>query len=288
MRSTDTTGRHWDGTPISHRHRRTLTVAHDSPSRLLRTAQPSHCKDCGNRIDWHTTSSRHPIALHPTEVPAVLVPTDRRWHLASGVAHPSGDGTPWCRLPHHPLCPTHSEAGALPPTLDQIRRRLALNTRRLTDAGLLTPESRPTPQPQERDSCTPARPVVQLLYGRYIAAAPIDDIQCVAQTARRNRCAHPVLAPGAPPGRWTLLPCTTAPHRRGTRQLALPATGIAVYDLGNLHYSEQLRWRTQRCPTHAASTAAPDLALAEWEPLDPLRHQKFLATRLPRTSNSHS
>ncbi|MFE1384268.1 DUF6083 domain-containing protein [Streptomyces sp. NPDC058740] len=286
MRSTNTAGCHWDGTPISHRRRRTLTVAHDSPSRLLRTAQPSRCRECGNQIDWHTTNGSHPVALHPTEVPAAHVPADLRWHLASGVAHPAGDGSPWCHLSHDTLCPKRIEAGALPPNLDQIRRHLALNTRRLNDAGILTSESHPASLPQQEDSCTPARPVVQLLYGRYIAATPIDAIQCVAQTARRNRCTNPILTPGAAPGRWTLVPCLT--RRPSPRQLTLPAIHIAVYDLGNLPYTEQLRWRAQRCPTHAATTGAPDLTLAEWEPLNPLRHAAFLATRLPKASNRRS
>ncbi|WP_274565236.1 hypothetical protein [Streptomyces spiramyceticus] len=77
------------------------------------------------------------------------------------------------------------------------------------------------------------------------------------------------------------------PHRRGTRQLALPASDIAVYDLGHLPYGEQVRWRAQRCPTHAAMTTAPDLALADWELLDPLFHHQFLATRLPRGTRRH-
>ncbi|ROQ23609.1 hypothetical protein EDD98_7559 [Streptomyces sp. PanSC19] len=281
MRSTHTAGRHWDGAPITPRRRRTLTVAHDSPSRLLRIAQPSHCRACGNRIDWHTTSGCHPIALHPTEVPAGLVPAEHRWHLASGIAHPSGDGSPWCRLSHLTLCPTRADTGTLPPALDDIRRRLALHTRRLTDAGILTPaQCRPQAEPHHDDPCTPPRPVVQLLYGRYIAAAPVEGLQCVAQTVRRTRCTHPVLAPGTTPGRWTLMPAT--PHRRSPRQPALPASDFAVYDLAHLTFSEQVRWRTQRCPTHAATPTAPDLALADWELFDPLLHRQFLTTRLPQ------
>ncbi|MGW7304258.1 hypothetical protein ACWGI1_01610 [Streptomyces sp. NPDC054835] len=45
-----------------------------------------------------------------------------------------------------------------------------------------------------------------------------------------------------------------------------------------------MRWRTQHCPAHAAISGAPDLALADWEPFDPLIHHKHIATRLPRTN----
>ncbi|MEV3970197.1 hypothetical protein AB0K68_18925 [Streptomyces sp. NPDC050698] len=40
-------------------------------------------------------------------------------------------------------------------------------------------------------------------------------------------------------------------------------------DLGRLPYSEQLRWRAQRCPVHAAAPGAAHLALAEWQPFTP-------------------
>ncbi|MGW4162241.1 hypothetical protein [Streptomyces sp. NPDC004788] len=78
------------------------------------------------------------------------------------------------------------------------------------------------------------------------------------------------------------------PHHRGTRQLTLPASDIAVYDLSHLPYSEQVRWRTQRCPTHSATTGAPDLALADWEAFDPLLHHAHLATRLPADAHQRA
>lgn len=56
---------------------------------------------------------------------------------------------------------------------------------------------------------------------------------------------------------------------------------MAVYDLGHLSYNEQLRWRTQRCPAHATAPGAADLALAAWEPFDPLLHAAHIHTRLP-------
>ncbi|MFE9045665.1 hypothetical protein ACFYOG_32770 [Streptomyces sp. NPDC007818] len=77
------------------------------------------------------------------------------------------------------------------------------------------------------------------------------------------------------------------PHRHGTRQLTLPNADIAVYDLTHLSYSEQIRWRTQRCPTHAATVTTPDLTLADWEPFDPLLHHALTATRLPTHPSPH-
>ena len=54
---------------------------------------------------------------------------------------------------------------------------------------------------------------------------------------------------------------------------------MAVYDLTDLPYSEQLRWRTQRCPRHPAARA--ETAVTDWEPFDPLVHHEHIHTRLP-------
>ncbi|MFB7112710.1 hypothetical protein [Streptomyces sp. NPDC056291] len=85
-----------------------------------------------------------------------------------------------------------------------------------------------------------------------------------------------MLASAGPAGMWKLLPII-AQHS----QLALPDALMAVYDLGHLSYSEQLRWRTQRCPAHAIAPGAADFALAAWEPFDPLLHAAHIHTRLP-------
>ncbi|MDX3033512.1 hypothetical protein [Streptomyces scabiei] len=105
---------------------------------------------------------------------------------------------------------------------------------------------------------------MQLLYVRYLAARPVDEIQCIAQTRRRHRCTSTLLSPGAPAGTWTLVPATAT-----SGQLALPAAVMAIYDLSATPYAEQLRWRSQRCPQHAAIPTAADLAVADWEPFDP-------------------
>ncbi|NUK82194.1 hypothetical protein HRW23_33515 [Streptomyces lunaelactis] len=253
-----------------------MRVAADSPSRLLRTAQPSRCRDCGNRIDWYSRTDHRPISLHPQELAAAAVPVSCRWHVDSGIAHAAGDGTRWCRIPHLVLCPAHQPTEPLTPQLAELRRRLALRTRRLLDTGAFTPPAPSDPPVAEVSVCRPARPVVQILYGRYLAARPVDDIQCVAQTRRRRRCPHRVLAAEGPAGVWRLMPATAA---RG--QLALPAADMAVYDLTHLPYAEQLRWRTQRCPAHVAAPAAADLALADWEVFDPLLHHQHIHARLP-------
>ncbi|WP_308402568.1 hypothetical protein [Streptomyces sp. AC550_RSS872] len=117
---------------------------------------------------------------------------------------------------------------------------------------------------------------MQLLYVRYLAPRPVDEIQCVAQTCRRHRCTSPLLPPDAPAGVWTLLP-TTAAHG----QLPLLGAVMAVYVLTGLPYAEQLRWRAQRCPEHAAIPTAADVAVAEWETFDPLVHHEHIHTRLP-------
>ncbi|MFI5524304.1 hypothetical protein [Streptomyces platensis] len=70
-------------------------------------------------------------------------------------------------------------------------------------------------------------------------------------------------------------------------QLALPASEMAVYDLGQLPYAEQLRWRAQRCPLHAAASQVADFARAEWEVFDLLLHHSHMHPRLPTAIRHH-
>ncbi|MDO0917801.1 DUF6083 domain-containing protein [Streptomyces sp. DT2A-34] len=269
------TGCHWDGSPRLLHPRRPLQVAANSPSRLLRHGQNGRCRQCGNRIDLYQRADQRPIALHPAELTAAHVPESCRWHLSSGIAHPHDDDSPWCRIPHAVLCPARTPTCQTSPYLEAIRRQLAVRTRRLTDTGAITPA--PTPAcGQADDPDTPERPIVQLLLCRYLAKHAVEHIRCVAQTRHRHRCPHPIRALTGPAGTWRLLP--TGP-RHG--QLALPDVLMAVYDLGHLPYREQLRWRAQRCPQHDATPGAADLALAEWQPFDPLQHAAHIRTRLP-------
>ncbi|MFJ7949572.1 DUF6083 domain-containing protein [Streptomyces sp. NPDC096354] len=273
-------GRLWDGTPARPYRQRTLRVAPGSPSRLVRSAQLGRCRDCGNRIDWYTRTDNGPVGLHPQELPAAAVAASSRWHVSSGTAHPAHDGTPWCRIPHLALCPARIAPTPLTPQITQLRRHLALHTRRLLDTGAFTPPPTTPPATPTPTAalCRPARPVVLLLHTRYLAARPVGTIRCVAQTRRRHRCTHTLLTPSTPPGTWTLLPATPS-----CTQLALPAGLMAVYDLTHLPYTEQLRWRHQRCLHHAAAPGAADLALAEWEVFDPLLHHQHIHARLPAT-----
>ncbi|MFL5999743.1 MAG: DUF6083 domain-containing protein [Streptomyces sp.] len=270
------THRHWDSSPVRASQRRSLRVDPDSPTRLLRCAQRDRCRECGNPLEWYHRVRDRPVRLHPRELPVAEVPADYRWHVSSGLAHPAGDGSAWCRLAHSAVCPAR-DVGVVVPELTRLRRRLAVNTRRLIDAGIFTP-SAPTDRSahQPEDSCRPARPVVQLLYVRYLAARPVDEIQCVAQTRQRDRCTLRMLSSEGPAGVWKLVPATAVQG-----QLALPSEAMALYDLSLLPYSEQLRWRMQRCPQHAAAPAAADLALTDWEPFDPLVHHEHVNPRLP-------
>lgn len=270
--------RHRDSSPVpAHRMRRSLQVTPGSVSRLLRCGQSGRCRDCGNPIEWYHRTDQQPVRLHPHELPAAQVPEACRWHVSSGVAHPAGDGSNWCRLPHAVLCPARTTPPP-PPELAGLRRSLAVRSRRLIDAGIFTPPPATSPQSTAPQSpvCRPARPIVQLLYVRYLASRPVDEIQCVAQTRHRHRCTAPLLTPDAPGGTWTLMPAAAK-----SGQLALPSDVMAVYDLSRLSYAEQLRWRAQRCAQHAASSTAADLAVAEWEPFDPLRHHEHIHARLP-------
>ncbi|WP_327322586.1 DUF6083 domain-containing protein [Streptomyces sp. NBC_01210] len=276
MRSTPPSPRRWDGSLIHVRARRYLRVNADGASRLLRCGQSDRCRDCGNRIEWYHHTNERPIHLHPHELPAENVPATCHWHVSSGVAQPAGDGSGWCRLPHAMLCPARDGLPSIP-ELTGLRRALAVNTRRLIDDGAFVPPStKPNTEASSATICRPARPVVQLLYVQYLANRPVDEIQCVAQTRRRHRCTSPLLTPDTRAGVWTLVP-TTATHG----QLPLPGAVMAVYTLTGLSYAEQLRWRAQRCAEHAAIPTAADVAVAEWEPFDPLVHHEHIHTRLP-------
>lgn len=270
---TSSAGRH--GNARRTPPRRTLRVAATSSSRLVRAGQSGRCRRCGNRIDFYPRADQRTVALHPTELAVNDVPLPCRWHLSSGIAHPHGDGSPWCRIPHAVLCPDRTPTTPMGPHIETMRRHLAVRTRRLIDTGAIA-QAPATPCETPADSAPAGRAVVQLLLGRYLAESPIEDIRCVAQTRQRRRCPHPVLDPRTPAGIWTLLPVGPQHVQR-----ALPATLMAVYDLSRSPYAEQLRWRTQRCLAHAATPDAADLALAGWEVFDPLLHTAHLHTRLP-------
>ncbi|MGB8938881.1 MAG: DUF6083 domain-containing protein [Streptomyces sp.] len=234
-----------------------MRIAPDSASRLLRCSQIGTCRACGNPVEWYLLADDRLVQMHPRALPA-------------------GNGSSWCRLAHDLLCPARPSPSAAP-QLSGLRRSLALRTRRLVDTGALVPSATPTGGPPPGEvACRPARPVVQLLYVCYLASRPVDEIQCVAQTRRRTRCTAEVLGPGALHGVWTLVPVTV--HHG---QLALPSDVMAVYSLSALPYQEQLRWRAQRCDQHAATTAARDVTVADWEPFDSLRHHEHIRTRLP-------
>ncbi|MFD8044799.1 DUF6083 domain-containing protein [Streptomyces chartreusis] len=273
------------GSPALARQRRSLRVATDSPTRLLRCAQRARCRDCGNPVEWYHRVDERPVRLHPRELSVGEVPTAYRWHVSSGLAYAAGDGSAWCRLAHVVVCPAHDATSVVTPALTRLRRTLAVNTRRLRDAGALFPTA-PSGRPAEQSvTCRPARPIVQILYLRYLAARPMDEIQCVAQTRHRARCETKMLASGSPGGVWKLVPATATQG-----QLALPSEVMALYDLSSLPYADQLRWRSQRCPQHAAVPTAADLALADWEPFDTLVHHEHVHPRLPthvRRSRSH-
>ncbi|MEV8597593.1 DUF6083 domain-containing protein [Streptomyces sp. NPDC052012] len=280
MRPTPSTaGCPWDGSPRTTPYARPLRVAPTSPSRLLRTGHSSRCRHCGHRIDLYQRTDQRPVALHPAELTAAHIPASCRWHLSGGIAHPHGDGSSWCHVSHAILCPARTPTCPLSPYLHAARRQLAVRTRRLIDTGAFTPTSPTTSSLPAADA---AHPIVQILLVYYLAAGPLDAIRCVAQTRHRHRCLESVQTPERPAGRWRLLP--TGPHHG---QPALPRTLMAVYDLSHLPHTEQLRWRAQRCPTHAASDSASDLTLASWQVFDPLLHAAHVRASLPHPSASH-
>ncbi|WP_407111670.1 DUF6083 domain-containing protein [Streptomyces sp. DSM 116494] len=164
MRSTALPSRLWDGSPLHVRTRRSLRLSSDSASRLLRCGQGDRCRDCGNGIEWYHSANERPVRLHPHELPAEKVPPTCHRHVSGGFAHPAGDGSGWCRLPHSMVCPARDTSPATP-ELTGLRRALAVNTRRLIDSGVFTPPpTLPETNASPSTSCRPARPVVHMLY----------------------------------------------------------------------------------------------------------------------------
>ncbi|MFD5559089.1 DUF6083 domain-containing protein [Kitasatospora griseola] len=277
-----TPGFNWDGTRKGTPTTRTLRIDPNSPTRLLRSAAASTCRFCGNHIEWCYRTDGSPVPLHPAELAATNVPPPKRWHLASGIAHPGGSGSSWCRIAHTALCPANSpHTGATTPTLTELRRTLALNTRHLANNGF-QPAARgsttPKTDPAQIEPAPPQRPIVHMLHTHYLAPGPLPHTRCVAQTRTRDRCRNPVTDHSE--GRWTLMPVEpagTAPRHLATHLLP---TEMAVYYLSDLPYSVQLRWRRQRCAVHDYGTAA-DIAVTEWEPFDPFLHHTHIHSRIP-------
>ncbi|MER6563486.1 hypothetical protein ABT300_38340, partial [Streptomyces sp. NPDC001027] len=70
----------------------------------------------------------------------------------------------------------------------------------------------------------------------------------------------------------------TSPHQELSTFIR---TRLCTFTCTPTPYVEQLRWRAQRCSQHAASPTVPDLAVADWEPFDPLIHHEHIHARLP-------
>ncbi|WP_254408383.1 DUF6083 domain-containing protein [Streptomyces sp. AC495_CC817] len=136
MRSTpSSSARHWDGSPVAVPVHRSLRVNPGCTSRLLRCGQHSRCRECGNRIEWYHRSGPRMVRLHPRELPAARVPADCRWHVSSGIAHPAGDGSTWCRIPHALLCPARDAPA--PAGLETLRTTRPISTRAAARRSML-------------------------------------------------------------------------------------------------------------------------------------------------------
>ena len=184
--------------PGGQRPRRALRLHLDAPTRLLRAAQLKPCLDCGNTLEWYYRDNGCSISLHPRELPLEAVPEQHRWHVFKGVAHCGPDGTAWCRVPHRTLCPAADRPEPPDDPLAGLRRRLALNTRRLQDAGRFPPPATPA-APPSRSAPVLRRPssrrdIVQLFHSLYLAPGPAEATPCVALTIRGTRCSNSLVS----------------------------------------------------------------------------------------------
>jgi len=274
----------WDGSSRpGHRPQRALRLHPATRTRLLRAAQRKPCPRCGNLMEWYYRDDGRPIPLHPGEIPTTIAPEHHRWHVLEGIAHRGADGTPWCRLLHQALCPAVARDTVTADSLDQLRRQLAVNTRRLLDAHRFTPKPAAAPPPVTDTAVPrPRRDVVQLFHTLYLAPSRVEEMPCVSVTIRRSRCPRTLTHQARDTGTWTTVPVPPGRARGPQRELTehLTGTAMAVYDLSHLPYLSQLRWRTQHCPVHTDSPAA-DIALTTWEPFDAFVHHQHITTASP-------
>ncbi|MEV5426906.1 DUF6083 domain-containing protein [Streptomyces cellulosae] len=250
-----------------------MQIAAHSPSRLLRAGQTGRCRSCGNRIDWYQRDDNRPTPPHLTAAATTDVPAACRRHTSNGIAYPHDDGSGWCRLPHAAQCPRASQHRVTSPRQTLLSRHLTVRSHRLIDTSALTPA--PSTSSTLTETTSPDLPVVRILLTPYHAQEPVEIIRSIAQTRQRHRCTRPSLDPPRPAERWTPLP--VQPHHSHP---ALPGGTMAVHNLNHPPYGEQLRWRTQRCTTHTALSAA-DLPLADRQPLTPLLRTAHIRTQLP-------
>ncbi|WP_374121280.1 DUF6083 domain-containing protein [Streptomyces sp. RS2] len=152
--------------------KRPLGATATSPDRLLTAGQTRRCCACSNPSELFMRVDHQLIDLHPAELSAAVIPEDCRWYLSAGINHPSGDGSPWCRIPHRLGCSRRRTRGRSRPHLDPLRLQLTLQTRRLIDTGLLTL----APHHSEQPSTTPVRPVACVLLNPYLAPASLGSV----------------------------------------------------------------------------------------------------------------
>lgn len=267
----------WDGSEKNYRQRRALRVSRASATRLLRGARLARCAACGNIVEWQEQVAGAPVALHPQELPARTVTSADRWHVDAGLAHQFDGGALWCRIHHHALCPAVVDRQPGDRLLEGLRRRLAVNSRRLMDSDRFTPRAVPPPSPAPRQEGTELW-VVHLLHVRYLAPCRPEHVRCVAFTRARRRCPQPVPDPEAPSGKWTL--ALADRREQGDGQLPFGASWLALYDLTGLSYAEQLRWYVQRCTAHVRAPTAADAAMTEWVRFDPRLHRQHITSHL--------
>ncbi|WP_440575451.1 DUF6083 domain-containing protein [Streptomyces sp. AC154] len=287
-------GTHWDGSPVDDgtarsRLRGTMRLHKSSQSQTLRQHGINRCLYCHHPMEWYERfDTKTWLPLLQQVFPSRLVPERYHWSVFNGLVYLGDGGSGECRIAHPSMCPAmeHDDERAL----RRLRGHYAVTTRKWIEQGAFVP----TPQKEvsEEDvveqiaqADTETRHVITYTYWTWLGPSAIDEICCVARAhSTSERCQNPVFDSDLGEGTWTQV---ERPMPRGRTGHATLWSGqkMWVFDLNALYPDEYKRWRSQRCTSHAKSSA-PDVKPPQWIPFDALRHDAFVVYDRPTAANA--
>ncbi|MFD9811905.1 DUF6083 domain-containing protein [Streptomyces sp. NPDC059080] len=260
-----------------------MRVWGSSASKTLRRTAQDCCVYCGHAMEYFDRFDGGRIPLVPVEFPAARVMPRQRWQVDNGVAYLNPGAQGACRLPHPAVCPMaeHTDADR---ELEDVRRVLAVHTRKAIDTGQFVPR-----EAKDIDETVVAeqhiaveegteRHIVRHAVGLWLAPTTVQDLCCVA-LSQGARCGTAVRAEDDPEGAWEEIDIPSVTGRHGQQVLAAGDT-MWVYGLNALDFDALQRWVKQRCPIHWKSTA-PDAVAPEWIHFSAMHHDSHILHQRP-------
>ncbi|WP_406466383.1 DUF6083 domain-containing protein (plasmid) [Streptomyces sp. NBC_00111] len=254
-------------------------------TKILRQAGVSLCKYCGTPVEWFQRYDALRIPL-TNEFPSRRVPASLRWHINRGVAYPGTDASNgYCRIPHPAICPAVDHPD-LPPTIQDLVRRLAVRMRTAIERGEFEPFVEPDDPVAAEEVESPGPEKVRQVrhvvgYHSLLRIGPcaIEDLQCIARDEHtEHRCEGRVA--DLSEGRWERVAINEEQATGRLGQMVLNLTGGSIWVWHLPDFNVSLRWWNQRCHDHFNSPQ-PDHTENEFVPFHPLRHDAFVLTERP-------